>query len=118
MGPAEDMTTITKDEPYLCVPRLATNRSNWIVFKIHLTLSMGACGVKGHLNGTTSLPMVSKLSMTEMAKWTVVDEKIHAAYKVLLEKWMHSKNVACAQLGNVLGDSLLLKIYHCTTVTC
>jgi hypothetical protein len=64
MGPAEDMTTITKDEPYLHVLQLAANGSNWIVFKIHLTLSMGAHGVEGHLNGTAGLLMVPKLSTT------------------------------------------------------
>jgi hypothetical protein len=116
MGPADDMTTITKDEPYLGVPRLAADGSNWIVFKIRLTLSMGARSVEGHLNGTAGFATVPKLSTTELVKWTAADEKAHVAYKALLEKWTHNESVARAQLGNVIGDPLLLKIYHCTSV--
>ena len=74
------MTSFTSKvgDGFLCIPKLASDRNNWVIYKDRLTLSVQACGLRGHLDGTTAKPMEptvtqapanSELTAEEEEKW-------------------------------------------------
>ena len=52
------MTSFTSKlgDDFLHIPKL-TSGKNWVIYKDRLTLSVQACGLRGHLDGTTAKPM-------------------------------------------------------------
>ncbi|KAF8573856.1 hypothetical protein K439DRAFT_1305447, partial [Ramaria rubella] len=91
------------------VPKLTSNGSNWVTFKTHVTWAMAARGVLGHLYGTSTYPTpleASTATATDLANHTTA-----------LTRWEQSESVARSQLGNVIGDTILVKILHSKSVS-
>ena len=51
-------------------------------------------------------------STSDEAKWTTTDRDKNQAYLLLVRKWRHDEHVTCAQLAQVMSDSLLIRIQH------
>jgi len=46
-----------------------------------------------------------------------MDQDRNKAYLLLVRKWKHDEDVTCAQLAQVVSDSLLIKIQCASTIT-
>ena len=53
------MTSFTSKlgNDFLCVPKLTSDRKNWVIYKDMLMVSVQACGLGGNLDGTTTKHM-------------------------------------------------------------
>jgi len=45
-------------------------------------------------------------------RWTTADKELNSAYLVAMRKWQRDEKIACAQLAQVVSDSLLICIQH------
>ena len=115
MGPAKEFVSSTpKDD---AVPRLESDRTNWVIFKIHLTMSVAAHSTCGHLDGTDVCPTALRLSTSVVADWTEDDKKVYTGYQIQLGKWTHAEDIARACLTSVIPDSILMWVHTSDTVT-
>jgi len=99
-------------EPVWAIPKLAPDGSNWVMFKTCFLFAMAGCDIEGHFDQSKTTPLVPTYSTSDEAKWTTTDKDKNQAYLLLARKWRHDEHVACAQLAQVVSDSLLIKIQH------
>jgi len=114
MGPSQhDSTVSTNDKETLwVVPKLATDGSNWVTFKIWFLFAMASHNIDRHFNGSdTPLPTPTYTTLDEI-KWTTANHNKSQAYLSLVRRWKHDEHEAHAQLAQVMSDSLLIKIQH------
>src|SRR5882724_521364 len=114
MGPGQEQST-ERDTPF-SVPKLSSDRSNWVTFKTCFLYSMGSRDVEGHFDGSDLAPPKPTLSMTNESKWMAADIEWNKAYLRSEKKWRHDEKVTCTQLAQVVSDSLLIHIQHATSV--
>ena len=48
--------TLKLGDDFLRLPKLTSDGRNWVIYKDGLMLSVQACALKGHLDGTTTKP--------------------------------------------------------------
>src|SRR5882724_3589419 len=118
MGPGQhepSMPTNNK-ETLWAIPKLAADGSNWVTFKTQFLFAMAGHDVDGYFNGSDPMPPTPTYSTSDEAKWTAVDWDKSQAYLSLARKWKHDEHIACAQLAQVMSDSLLIRIQHAGSV--
>ena len=107
----------TNDKETLwAIPKLAADGSNWVTFKTQFLFAMAGHDVDGHFDGSDPMPLTPTYSTSDEAKWTAVDWEKSQAYLSLARKWKHDEHIACAQLAQVMSDSLLIRIQHAGSV--
>ena len=90
--------------------------SNWVTFKTRFLYAMGGRDVEGHFDGSEKTPTQPTLSSPDEKRWTTVDKELNETYLTATRKWQCNEKVACAQLAQVVSDSLLICIQYATTV--
>src|SRR5882724_7270023 len=91
MGPSQEHTT-EHNTPF-SIPKLSLDGSNWVTFKTCFLFTMGGHNIEGHFDGND-------------------------AYLVAVRKWQHNKKIACAQLAQVMSDSLFTSNRPRVLLTC
>jgi len=110
MGPGPDSSISNKDESHLRVPKLLPDQTNWVVFKIHLTMSITALDTLGHLDGTNVKPAELKFSTTNKSAWTNDDRKLNETYQTDFKNWSYVENITKAHIATQISDSLLMRV--------
>ena len=107
MGPADFEYTMTtsKDDT---VPKLESNGSNWVIFKIRLMMSVAVHSTHRHLEGTNICPTKPRLSTDDASKWTPEEQKIFSGYQIQLTKWTQAEDIAHARITSVVPDLILM----------
>jgi len=59
---------------------------------------------------------VPNYSTLEEAKWTTTEWNKNQANLLLVRKWKHDEHIACAQLTQVVSNSVLIQIQHASTL--
>ena len=59
----------------LHVPKLALDEKNWVIYKDRLPLSVQACGLGGHLDGTTTKPTQPTVTQASAGRELTEEEK-------------------------------------------
>jgi len=77
---------------------------------------MGSHNVEGHFNRSEKTPTQPTLSSPDEKRWTMADKELNETYLTVTRKWQCNEKVACAQLAQVVSDSLLICIQYTTTV--
>ena len=116
MVPADFEYTMTTSKDNM-VLKLESNGSNWVVFKIRLTMSVAAHSTRGHLEGTDACLTKPRLSTDDASKWTPEEQKIFSGYQIQLMKWTQAEDVAHAHITSVVLDSILMRVHSSKTVT-
>ena len=93
MGPRPNSSVSNKDESHLQVLKLLPDGTNWVVFKIHLPISITALDKLGHLDRTDVKPAKPKFSTTNKAAWTNDDWKLNETYQTDLKNWSYVENI-------------------------
>ena len=114
MGPGQyDSTMSTNNKETLwAVPKLAADGSNWVTFKTWFLFAMAGCDVDGHFDGSDTPPPAPTYTTLDETKWTTADHEKNQAYLSLAKRWKHDEHVTCAQLAQVMSDSLLIRTQH------
>ena len=94
------------------VLKLATDGSNWVMFKTWFLFAMAGHDVDGHFDRSDTPPPMPTYSTLDETKWTMADHNKRQAYLSLVKRWKHDEHVTCAQLAQVMSDSLLIRIQH------
>jgi len=116
MGPGQDSYNMNNKETLWAIPKLAPDSSNWVTFKTWFLFTMAGHNLKGHFNGSDPAPLIPTYSMADKSRWTTMDKDKNQAYQPLTKKWKHDKHITCAQLTQVVSNSLLIQIQHACTV--
>ena len=107
------MTSFTSKlgDDFLHVPKLASDRKNWVIYKDRLTLSVKACGLRGHFDGTAAKPMEPTITQApaDMELTEEEEEKI-TTYRNNLKEWFQKEAIVLHQVVSTIPDSLYLKI--------
>ena len=107
------MTSFTSKlgNDFLHVPKLASDRKNWVIYKDRLTLSVQACGLGGHLDGTTTKPTQPTVTQALAGRELTEEEKEKInMYKDDLKEWFQKEAIVSQQVVSMIPDSLYLKI--------
>ena len=114
MGPGQHKSSMSTNnkETLWAIPKLATDGSNWVMFKTQFLFAMAGCDVDGHFDGSDPMPPAPTYSTSDEAKLTATDWDKIQAYLSLVRKWKHDEHVTHAQLAQVISDSLLIRIQH------
>ena len=109
------MTSFTSKlgDNFLRIPKLASNGKNWVIYNDRLTLSVQACGIGGHLDGTTTKP--TQPAVTQAPASREEKEKINT-YEDDLKELFQKEAIVSQQVTSMILDSLYLKIRGKTTV--
>ena len=113
------MTSFTSKlgDDFLCVPKLASDGKNWVVYKDRLTLSVQAHGLGGHLDGTTTKPKQPAVTQAPASRELTEEEKEKInTYKDDLKEWLQKEANVLQQVASTIPDSLYLKIRGKPTV--
>ena len=98
--------TLKLGEDFLHVPKLASDGKNWVIYKDRLTLSVHACGLRGHLDGTTTKPMEPAVTQAPADReLTEEKEEKIATYRDNFKEWFQKEAIVSQQVA-----SLYLKI--------
>jgi len=116
MGPGRDIYNMNDKEALWAIPKLAPDRTNWVTFKTRFLFTMAGCDLEGHFDGSDPAPLFPTYSIAGESRWTAVDKDKNQAYLALTKKWKHNEHVTCAQLAQVVSDSLMIWIQHASTV--
>ena len=114
MGPGQEH--VTERDTSFSIPKLSPDGLNWVTFKTRFLYAMGSWDVEGHFDRSDLAPPKPTLSMINESKWMVADIEWNEAYLRSEKKWWHDEKVVCAQLAQVMSDSLLICIQHATSV--
>src|SRR5882724_1310727 len=106
-----------KDKSHLKVPKLLPDGTNWVIFKIRLTMLITALNTLSHLDGTDVKPAEPKFSTTYKAAWTNDNWKLDKTYQTNFKNWSYVKNITKAHIATQISDSLLMQVYNSETVT-
>src|SRR5882724_9433439 len=115
MAPGQD-NTMTDKETLWAILKLTSNGSNWVTFKTCFLFAMAGRDVGGHFNRSDTAPPAPTLSTLDEIKWTTADRDRQQTHSLAVKKWKHNEHVACAQLAQVISDSLLITIQHAGTM--
>src|SRR5882724_6004787 len=116
MGPRQDQT-IEWDTPFPIL-WLSQDRYNWVTFKTRFLYAMGGRDVEGHFDKSEKTPTQPTLSSPDKKRWTMADKELNETYLTVTRKWQCNEKVACAQLAQVVSDSLLICIMPPPSQTC
>ena len=104
-------------DDFLHVPKLTSDRKNWVIYKDRLTLSVQACGLRGHLDGTTTKPMEPAVTQAPANReLTEEEEEKIARYRDDLKEWFQKEAIVLQQVMSTILDLLYLKIRGKPTV--
>ena len=82
-----------------------------VIYKDQSTLSVQACGLRGHLDGTTTKPMEPAVTQPPANRALTEEEKEKITmYKDDLKEWFQKKAIVSQQVASTILDSLYLKI--------
>ena len=107
------MTSFTSKlgDDFLHVPKLASDRKNWVIYKDRLTLSVQARGLGGHLDGTTTQPTQPAVTQAPAGRELTEEEKEKInTYEDDLKEWLQKEAIVSQQVASTIPDSLYLKI--------
>ena len=116
MGPSQDSYNMNDKESFWAIPKLAPDSSNWVTFKTWFLFTMAGCDLKGHFDRSNPAPLFPTYSTADESRWTTVDKDKSQAHLPLAKKWKHDEHIACAQLAQVVSNSLLIQIQHTGTM--
>jgi len=88
-----------KVKSHLQVLKLLPDGTNWVVFKIHLTMSITVLDALSHLDGTDVKPAKLKFCTTNKAAWTNNDWKLNKTYQTDLKNWSYVENITNAHIA-------------------
>ena len=108
MGPSQDSYNMNDKETLWAIPKLSPNSSNWVTFKTRFLFTMAGHDLKGHFDGSDPAPLFPTYRMADESRWTAMGKDKNQAYLPLTKKWKHDEHVQCAQLAQVVLDSLLI----------
>src|SRR5882672_4895555 len=106
MGPGQDNSNMNDKETFWAIPKLTPDSSNWVTFKTQFLFAMAGCDLEGHFDASNPSPLAPTYSSPDENRWTMADKEKNVAYCPLARKWKHDEHVACAQLAQVISDSL------------
>jgi len=116
MGPRLDHSIMNDKEPLWAIPKLTPNGSNWVTFKTCFLFAMAGHDVNRHFDGSDSAPQVPPTAPPmRLSGLPPTKIKVKPTYP-LVKRWKHNEHVACAQLAQVVSDSLLIRIQHAASV--
>ena len=107
------MTSFTSKlgDDFLHVSTLALDRKNWVIYKDRLTLSVQACGLRGHLDGTTTKPTQPAVTQAPANRELTEEEKEKInTYQDNLKEWFQKEAIVLQQVTSTILDLLYLKI--------
>ena len=113
------MTSFTSKlgDDFLRIPKLASDGKNWVIYKDRLILSVQACGLGGHLDGTTTKPTQPAVTQAPANRELTEEEKEKInTYKDDIKEWFQKKAIVLQQVASTILDSLYLKIRGKPTV--
>ena len=113
------MTSFTSKlgNDFLHVPKLASDRKNWVIYKDRLTLSVQARGLGGHLDGTTTEPTQPAVTQAPANRELTEEEKEKInMYEDDLKEWLQKEAIVSQKVASTIPDSLYLKIRGKPTV--
>ena len=116
MGPSQDIYNMNDKETLWAIPKLAPDSSNCVTFKTWFLFTMAGCDIEGHFDGSDSTPPSPTYSTSDETRWTTMDKGKNQAYLPLVRKWKHDEHIACAQLTQVVSNSVLIQIQHASTL--
>ena len=107
------MTSFTSKlgDDFLCVPKLALDRKNWVIYEDRLILSVQACGLGGHLDGTTTKPTEPAVNQAPASReLTEEEEEKITKYGDNLKEWFWKEAIVLQQVASMIQDLIYLKI--------
>ena len=101
---------------FLCIPRLPADGKGFVVWKERLKLSIRACGLYGHLDGTTTRPDDPPLSPEGSP--VLMAEQVSAVkrYTRDISQYLQEQAIVFQQIPLTVPNSLYLKIKGKPTV--
>jgi hypothetical protein len=79
---------------FFMYPSLLRTEKNWVIYKDKLTLSVQACGLRGHLDGTTTKPTEPAVTQAPADReLTEEEEEKIATYGDNLEEWFQKEAI-------------------------
>jgi hypothetical protein len=112
------MTSFTSKlgDDFLHIPKL-TSGKNWVIYKDRLTLSVQACGLRGHLDGAAAKPMEPTVTQAPANKeLTEEEEEKITTYGDDLKEWFQKEAIVSQQVVSMIPNLLYLKIRGKPTV--
>jgi len=116
MFPGQDNTNMNNKETLWAIPKLTPNSSNWVTIKTQFLFTRAGHNLEGHFDASDPTLPAPTYSTPNEERWTAADREKNLAYLPLARKWKPDKHIACAQLAQVMSDSLLIWIQHTSTV--
>ena len=100
---------------FLWVPRLPADGKDFVIWKEHLELSIQACRLYGHLDGSASRPDDPP---TRPEGSTLTEEEVSSneTYARNLNRHLQEQAIVFQQIASTIPDSLYLKIKGKPTV--
>ena len=96
---------------FLHIPKLTLDRKIWVIYKDQLTLSVQACGLRRHLDGTTTKPTEPAVTQPPANRALTKEEKEKITmYKDDWKEWFKKEAIVSQQVASTILDSHYLKI--------
>ena len=96
-------------DDFLHVPRLTSDRKNWVIYKDRLTLSVQAHGLGGLLDGAAAKPMEPTVTQAPADRGlTAEEEEKITMYRDDLKKWFQTEAIVSQPITSMILDSLYL----------
>ena len=109
--------TLKLGNDFLHIPELTSDRKNWVIYKDRLTLSVQACGLRGHLDGTATKPMEPTVTQAPANRESTAEEEEKITmYGDDLQEWFQKEAIVLQQVTSTILDLLYLKIRRKPTV--
>jgi hypothetical protein len=109
------MTSLTPklNDDFLHMPKLSSDGKNWVIYMDQLQLSVQACRLDGHLDGTISQPVdppACKSTEKPFKVLTTDKQTAITAYTAKLQEWVQKEAIVTQQIVSTILDSLYLQI--------
>jgi hypothetical protein len=109
------MTSLTSklSDDFLHIPKLSSDRKNWVIYRDRLQLSVQACRLNRHLDGTITQPVdppTCKSTEKPFKVLTTDKQTAITAYKGKLQEWVQKEAIVTQQIVSTILDSLYLQI--------
>jgi hypothetical protein len=105
-------------EDFLCIPKLAADRENWMTYTDRMQWSVDARWFLGHLDGIKKKPVDPSTLSGRRAPWSPsTTDKVRelATYKTALKEWHMGEAITKQQIASMIPDSLFIQVKNLDT---
>jgi hypothetical protein len=110
-----DTMNLNSHLPHHTLPKLAVNRSNWVLYKKHMIMVILARGLSEYLKG--QIPVLPKPSThPPMHVMTAAEAEAQQKAVAKLNKYWMKENEICTMIASTVPEATQVKLLDATTL--